>query len=958
MAPAGARGGAGTGGRRLIGRGGRPCQRIVRGRPADLPGGAGYNGDAARAAYLEAACGGDAALRGEVEALLGDPESGDGFLETPPWAPAPTLLVGQRLGPYEIQSALGAGGMGEVYKARDTRLDRTVAIKILPSAVSADAERRARFEREAKTIASLSHPHICPLYDIGDHEGAMFLVMEHLVGQTLAARLEKGPLPLRQALPIAAEIADALAAAHRQGIIHRDLKPANVMLTKTGAKLLDFGLAKLARHGEQPAALYAVSAGPAEAATITGQGAIVGTLHYMAPEQVEGRPSDARTDLWALGAIVYEMVTGKRAFEGTSAASVMSAILDREPPPLTAIQPLAPPLLDRLVRQCLAKSPDDRPDGAHDVADELRWLVSESGRSATGGATPSRRARGWTLAFLALAAVGVTGALMVRWNAAQHTVSRPVHASILLAASGLTLETGPGGIALSPDGRTLVFVASRPNEPSRLWMRRLTDEQPVPLPETDGAALPFFSFDGQEVAYFVVNRGSLYRLSLNGGTAQWICDAVEFQGGTWSRDGVIVYAGGYAKPGLWAVSEQGGKPKKVDETPSDAAGWYTFPDLLPDGKTVLFSNGNSLNAWSPGTGVKRVMDGGRCRYLASGHLIYEAGVALREVGFDASRLEPIGRPRTVVQKTRTGDSTTMWAVSEDVLVYAPPYTGIGRLVWKERDGKTTALPLKERAYLRPSISRQDGHRLVVSGVWPGAGLLTGSTDREPLQPLVPGQFGSMPSFTWDGRWVLYTGVDAHGWFNIFRAPADGSGKPQQLTQGRDAKGVATSSPDGTVLLLHAVERDGRVAPLGEAARIAGIRAAPPRHERVDQPGRIRKILAGRPPGRVRVGRPGVGQRVSNGTRATSLERRRHLARLEPARPRAVLQGKDGDDVGRVRQREPATGRPTVPPEARCSRRVLRRQPRRHEVPDGRAGAGRQSAGAASPGVELAGDPKG
>ncbi|MBP1778779.1 MAG: serine/threonine protein kinase, partial [candidate division NC10 bacterium] len=247
-----------------------------------------------------------------------------------------SLAAGTRLGPYEIQSAIGAGGMGEVYKAKDTRLDRTVAIKVLPAEVSADQDRRARFEREAKTIGGLNHPHICTLYDVGEHDDVTFLVMEHLTGETLAQRLEKGALPVEQALTIAAEIADALAAAHRQGVIHRDLKPGNVMLTKAGAKLLDFGLAKLTGHGEQPAASV-VTAAPTPG-PLTGQGVIVGTLQYMAPEQLEGKPADARTDLWALGAILYEMVTGKRAFEGSSVVSLMTAIMEREPAAMTSLQ--------------------------------------------------------------------------------------------------------------------------------------------------------------------------------------------------------------------------------------------------------------------------------------------------------------------------------------------------------------------------------------------------------------------------------------------------------------------------------------------------------------------------------------------------------------------------------------------------------------------------------------------
>jgi len=313
------------------------------------------------------------------------------------------LSSGARLGPYEIQAAIGAGGMGEVYRARDTRLDRTVAIKVLPAELSADPDRRTRFEREARAVAALSHPHICTLYDIGSHDCTTYLVMEHLVGESLAERMLRGPVPLAQALDIGAQIADALDAAHKHGIIHRDLKPGNVMLTGggsgrsglTSAKLLDFGLAKLAAHGERPALAGGVSV-PTQAAPVTAEGTILGTLQYMAPEQLEGKEADARTDLWALGAILYEMVTGRRAFEGESAVSLIGAILEREPAPITARQPLVPLALDRLVRQCLAKAADDRPDTAHDFANDLRGIretVDMVGTVGSRGRNDRRRCR-------------------------------------------------------------------------------------------------------------------------------------------------------------------------------------------------------------------------------------------------------------------------------------------------------------------------------------------------------------------------------------------------------------------------------------------------------------------------------------------------------------------------------------------------------------------------------------
>ena len=384
------------------------------------------------------------------------------------------MLIGTMLGPYEIQAKLGEGGMGEVYKARDTRLDRTVAIKILPAELSADPDRRVRFEREAKTIASLNHPHICTLHDVGQHGDSIYLVMEHLAGETLADRLLKGRLPLDQALGVATEIAGALAAAHRQGITHRDLKPGNVMLTKAGAKLLDFGLAKLKGHGAEPAVGQLTSL-PTRTAPLTAEGTIVGTLQYMAPEQVEGKPADARTDLWALGTILYEMLTGKRAFEGTSAASLVAAILEHEPPPVASLQPLTPPALDRLVRRCLAKPPDDRPDTAHDVAEELRWLRESGGQAETRAVVPRRgawRLAGW-LAAVALACI-LSGAASL-WLFQPRIAARPAVHALLdvrpaseLNGGGLTANPAwpwipnPGGantsLTWTPDGQQLIFV--------------------------------------------------------------------------------------------------------------------------------------------------------------------------------------------------------------------------------------------------------------------------------------------------------------------------------------------------------------------------------------------------------------------------------------------------------------------------------------------------------------------
>ena len=411
-----------------------------------------------------------------------------------------SLDAGARLGPYEVLGLIGVGGMAEVYKARDTRLDRTVAIKVLRPHLS-DPEHRARFEREARMIAGLSHPHICSLYDVGEHDSASFLVMEHLVGETLAERLRKGALPIDYALEAGVQVADALSAAHRAGIIHRDLKPGNIMLTKSGVKLLDFGLAKLNAPAPEPAFL-SDTVPPTQSEPLTGRGALLGTLHYMAPEQLEGREPDARTDIWALGLVLYEMMTGQRAFEATAAVSLIAAILEHEPTPLAIVQPMTPPALDRIVRQCLAKSADDRPDTAHDVANELR-RIREASRSTTEGTAFGKRWRSIAPALVTSAALVfvLTGAGVVWFlrpppPKASHDIARGVIPITSLAG----YEEDP---VLSPDGTRVAFLwRKRPtSDLSHLYVQLVNRGEPLQLTQVEGEYLyPAWNHDGTEVA--------------------------------------------------------------------------------------------------------------------------------------------------------------------------------------------------------------------------------------------------------------------------------------------------------------------------------------------------------------------------------------------------------------------------------------------------------------------------
>src|ERR1700736_3138018 len=452
------------------------------------------------------------------------------------------ILSGKRLGPYEILSAIGAGGMGEVYRAKDTRLNRIVAIKVLPSHLADSPELRERFEREARTIASLNHPHICTLHDVGHQDGIEYLVMEYVEGETLAARLLKGSLPLEQALQYAIEISDALDKAHRKGVTHRDLKPGNIMLTKSGTKLLDFGLAKLKQEVAPP------NVPPSELPTardpLTAQGTIVGTLQYMAPEQLEGKEVDARTDIFAFGAVVYEMATGKRAFEGKSQASLIAAILEREPPPMSSLQPMTPPALDRVVKKCLAKEPEKRWQGASDLCDELKWIAeggSQVGLAPTAAVKGIRAlGRRALIVGLGILLLGVAVASLVTWNL-KPSPPQPVSRVTITLPPGQQLaglDVGPA-VALSPDGTHLAYVA-RQGGNQQLYLRAMDSVEARPIPGTEGAAAPFFSPDGQSLGFFA--GSNLKKISVSGGAALTLSNVAYAGGASWGSQGMIAFA--------------------------------------------------------------------------------------------------------------------------------------------------------------------------------------------------------------------------------------------------------------------------------------------------------------------------------------------------------------------------------------------------------------------------------
>ena len=557
------------------------------------------------------------------------------------------LAPGTKLGPYEIQSPLGVGGMGEVYRARDTRLERTVAIKILPAQFSTDPVRKQRFEREAKTISSLNHPHICVLHDVGSQDGVDYLVMECVEGETLAKRLEKGPLPLDQALKYGAQIADALDKANRSGVIHRDLKPGNIMLTPTGAKLLDFGLAKPASAPASAATLTAVQAAP-----VTEEGTIVGTFQYMSPEQVEGKEVDGRSDIFSLGAVLYEMWTGKRAFEGKSQLSVASAILEKEPEPISTAKPMTPPALDHAIKKSLAKLPDERWQSASDLASELKWVAEGSSQSApVSGDTPHRRMRehlAWTLAVIAgltalVAGIIRRGPTPRPAEVTRYTVLPPEGGRMLFGGT----QTGP---VVSPDGRKIAFVAKIAGV-RRIWVKWAEAMQAEALAGTEDAYNPFWSPDSQQVGFVVGNE--LRKTNINGGRPQTVCKNVTFaRGASWGSQDVILLG---ASPGpIYRVAASGGTAEPVKFSDVERKDLLSrFPFFLPDGNhflylassTVTNYDGNSLRVGTlDGKTNKELFKTGSGTAYANGNLLYMIGDALVARPFNAEKLEFSGEP--------------------------------------------------------------------------------------------------------------------------------------------------------------------------------------------------------------------------------------------------------------------------------------------------------------------------
>jgi Tol biopolymer transport system component/predicted Ser/Thr protein kinase len=624
------------------------------------------------------------------------------------------LVAGSRLGPYEIQSAVGAGGMGEVYRARDTRLDRTVAIKVLPGHLSSNPDLRARFEREAKAISALQHPNICVLYDVGVQDNVDFLVMEYLEGETLYARLARKPLAPAETLKIAIEIADALDKAHRSGIVHRDLKPGNVMLTKSGAKLMDFGLAKPLGLGSGPksgsasmASVATMAATMADLASpVTVAGTIVGTVQYMSPEQIQGKEADARSDIFAFGALLYEMLTGKRAFEGKSQLSLASAILEKDPDPISVVQPLTPPALEQIVRTCLAKEPDDRFQSAHDLKLQLQWIAAGGSQVGTPAVVTSRRKKRFTALTAALAAgwiVAAMASILVLTYAKRLTqAQQPVHASIKkLSAFDFAPVLG-GAPALSPDGRELAFIAWEKNSSQLggadfggvLVIRDMSSSEATALPGTDGAAFPFWSPDGQYLGFFA--QGKLKKVAVHGGAVQILCDAPAGRGASWSSRGTIVFSPAIAGP-LQSVSDGGGTPTPLLPARQDSAEYTNRnPYFLPDGEHYFFTARGGKDALAgvyagslSGEPPREILPIGSNVAYSDGYLFYLKESTLTAQKFDPARLRFDGKPISIAANIEYYNPRDLgyFSVSGDTLVFNIAAPKNRQLAWLDASGK-------------------------------------------------------------------------------------------------------------------------------------------------------------------------------------------------------------------------------------------------------------------------------
>jgi serine/threonine protein kinase len=735
-----------------------------------------------------------------------------------------SLSSGTKLGPYEIINHVGAGGMGEVYRARDTRLDRIVAVKIVPSHLSESPEARQRFEREARAISGLSHANICTLFDVGHQDGIDFLVMEFLEGETLGDRLLKGSLATERLLKYGQEICAGLESAHKSGVIHRDLKPSNIMLNKTGVKLMDFGLAKSTQPpAPQPSSLTA-SLNAREARPLTAEGALVGTFQYMSPEQAEGKEADTRSDIFALGAVLYEMATGKRAFEGKTTASVIAAVMTSDPAPISSVLPLSPPALDRVIKTCLTKDPDERFQNVHDVQLQLKWIAEGGSQAGVPAPVSERRKTRQHLAW-SLVAVASLAALLLAFfylrnspleaQAMRFTISPPDNATLLAL-----YNYGPP--KLSPDGRNVAFVATSGGV-SQVWIRPLASFKSHVLSGTEGAYSVFWSPDGRNLGFFVL--GKLKRVPLSGGTAVPVCDVGQARGASWSRQDTIIF--GMFPGEIYQVPASGGQPKPVtrlDASRHDTS--HRWPYFLPDGNHFLYMAGalglaSDENAIEVGS-----LDGKTDRILfnASSPVEYDSGYLLFIVNKNL-----IARSFNPVSFDFSGDPMT---VVEDAM-YEPMYSnaafsasGTGALLYMAGNASNDLQPevldasgksegkLGEPGRMRDLRISPNGKIVAFSLVDPNTGkadiwtqdLSTGNRTRITRDPRAAG----IPVWSRDGSALFYYSQRVQNKSSVFMMPSNGMGTEKKVWEPAHGGWPDDVTPDSKTLVVDEVSEDGKI----------------------------------------------------------------------------------------------------------------------------------------------------
>jgi eukaryotic-like serine/threonine-protein kinase len=776
-----------------------------------------------RGPFLETACEGDETLRADVERLLAADDRAGDFLNAPAWEGAASALatkttagramplVGAHIGPYDVLAPLGVGGMGEVYRARDTTLNRDVALKVLPDLFALSPDRVARFKREAHVLASLNHQNIAAIYGFEDAGDLKALVLELVEGPTLADRVARGRVPFEEALPIARQIADALEAAHDRGIVHRDLKPANIKVRTDGTvKVLDFGLAKVLEP--TPAAAVDPSHSPtAHQPAVTRTGLILGTAPYMAPEQALGKAADKRADLWAFGSVVYEMLTGRRAFPGQDTSDILAAVI-KDDPDWSALPDDTPPSIRRLLRRCLAKDPKSRLSDAAAARIEIDDAFAEPGRDTPSAPASSRRNERfiWTAALLLVAATAVATVMFTRRPA---PVAGEVRFEIQTPPT-----TDPISLAVSPDGQQIVFVATHEGR-SKLWLRRLDSGSAEPLSGTDGAVAPFWSPDSRSVAFFSNSENRLKRLDIDGRSAQVLLPLPLGSGGTWNRDGTIVFSHFMGSSPLLRILSTGGQPSPATRLqPPEMT--HQHPQFLPDGRHFLY---HSINLTPPavfvgdleGSESRRLLEADTAaRYVPTGHLVFVRAGTLLAQAFDADRLTLSGNPFRIAERVAmpSGMPPALSLSATGTLAYrayssAQSASFVRPLIWFDRSGKeigrvSDPLPVAP-ASARPSLS-PDGRQVAVvrsadqfapPDIWLirlDRGVLTRVTSN--------GVVNLDPIWSPDGRELVFSSSLKGNQLDLYRQRLDGSGKEELLLATPEAKVPSDWSHDGRILL--------------------------------------------------------------------------------------------------------------------------------------------------------------